>query len=379
MKIIYCIHSTSNSGGMERVLSNKVNYLSELPNYEVYIITTGQQGRDHFYDISSKVKCIDLGINYSETLEGNPIYRLFKSYVKSFKHKKELKKKLFELKADIVVSMFTSDVSFLYKIKDGSKKVLEIHFSREYRLLANRKGISKLLDVFMTSVNDKIVTKYDKFVVLTQQDKESWKKNDNIAVIYNSITGDYVQNTSLLERNSVLAIGRLSYQKNLELLIDLWFEISKIHPNWILTIVGTGNPVELQNKIDEMQLESVIELVPSTNSIQDYYLNSSLYLMTSRFEGLPMVLLEAQNFGLPIVAFDCKCGPREIITNGENGYLIEMGDNSDFIQKTILLLNDEIERKKFGKNAKDNSSKFSEQVIMKEWISLFDDLVKQNK
>lgn len=375
MKIIYCIHSTCNSGGMERVLSNKVNYLSSLPNYEIYIITTGQRGRPHFYDINPSVKCIDLDINYSETVISNPIKRIYKSFGKYLKHKNKLKEILFKLKGDIVISMFTNDVNFLYKIKDGSKKVLEIHFSREFRLLANRKGITRLLDVYMTNFNDKLVAKYDRFVVLTKQDKQSWKDHKNISVIYNSVTNSDNKIVSSLENKKVLAIGRLSFQKNLELLIELWSEISKIHLDWSLTIVGTGDSKELKNKIRMMNLENVINLVSSTNAINDYYINSSLYLMTSRFEGLPMVLLEAQNFGLPIVSLDCKCGPNEIITDGEDGFLIKMEDSSGFINKTSMLIENDSMRKEFGKKAKVNSSRFSEEVIMKQWISLFEELV----
>jgi glycosyltransferase involved in cell wall biosynthesis len=375
VKIIYCIHSTCNSGGMERVLSNKVNYLSSLPNYEIYIITTGQRGRPHFYDINPSVKCIDLDINYSETVISNPIKRIYKSFGKYLNHKNKLKEILFKLKADIVISMFTNDVNFLYKIKDGSKKVLEIHFSREFRLLANRKGLSRLLDVYMTNVNDRLVTKYDRFIVLTEQDKQSWKNHKNTSVIYNSVTNS--DNTvSLLANKNVLAIGRVSYQKNLELLIDLWSEISVNHLDWSLTIVGTGDSKELNDKITMMKLDHVINLVPSTNAINDYYINSSLYVMTSRYEGLPMVLLEAQNFGLPIVAFDCNCGPREIINDGIDGFLINNNENETFTEKCSYLMKNEDVRIMFGKHSKNNSVKFSEGEIMKQWIELFTEIVK---
>lgn len=376
MKIVYNIQSTFNSGGMERVLSNKVNYLANLPNYEVYILTTGQRGRAHFYEISSKVTCIDLGVNYSETITGNPLVRIFRSTIKYFQHKGRLKKVLYKLKADIVVSMFTNDVSFLYGIKDGSKKVLEIHFSREFRLLSKRSGIIRLMDLYATYLNDKIVAKYDRFIVLTLQDRQTWKSQDNIRVIYNSVTNSDDAIVASLDNKKVLAIGRLTFQKNLELLVELWGEISKRHPDWSLTIVGTGESKGLQDKIAKMALGDVIDHVPSTNSIFDYYKESSLYVMTSRYEGLPMVLLEAQNFGLPIVSFDCKCGPREIIGNGENGYLIENENVTDFVDKVSVLIENEALRKEFGKNAKKNSLKFSEQKIMQQWIGLFDELKK---
>ncbi|WKL45992.1 glycosyltransferase family 4 protein [Flavobacterium pectinovorum] len=378
MKIIYTIHGTCNPGGMERVLINKVNYLANLPNYDVYIITSGQRGRAPFYEISSKVKCIDLDVNYSETIEGNPIIRLYDSAIKHFRHKSRLKKKLFELKADIVVSMFTNDVDFLHKIKDGSRKILEIHFSRGFRLLKDRKGIMRLVDVYMTYLNDRIVAKYDRFVVLTHQDRESWKSKKNISVIYNAVPNGDNKIVSSLDNKKALAIGRIVYQKNMELLVDLWAEISKKHPDWILTIVCVGNSIELQEKIKSKSLDKIINLVPSTNSIEDYYIESSLYLMTSRFEGLPMVLLEAQNYGLPIVSFDCECGPREIINHKENGYIIEETNETDFVEKVSMILENETLRKEFGSNAKTNSLKFSEENIMQQWLELFKEVTNEN-
>jgi glycosyltransferase involved in cell wall biosynthesis len=375
MKIIYCIHSTCHSGGMERVLSNKVNYLANLVNYEVLIITSGQRGRPPFYEISPKVKCIDLGINYDETTKINPIVKIVKSVHKYFSHKRRLKELLFQLKADVVVSMFTNDVNFLYGIKDGSKKVLEIHFSREFRLLANRSGIMRLIDLYITYFNDRIVKKYDRFVVLTNEDKLSWKNQNNIYVIYNSITKNDESNVSLLENRKALAVGRVTHQKNLELLVDLWAEISKKHSDWSLTIVGTGNSTALQEKIKGMSLEGVVTVLPSTNSINDYYIDSSLYLMTSRYEGLPMVLLEAQNFGLPIVSFDCKCGPKEIINDGVDGFLIANEDNKAFIDKVFQIIENENLRLDFGKKAKRNSEKFSEETIMQQWVLLFERII----
>lgn len=374
MKIIYCIHSTCNSGGMERVLSNKVNYLANVPNYEIIIITTEQRGRPHFYKISSKVKCIDLGIDYSETINDGVLVKIFKSVIKYYKHKSKLKEVLISLRADIVVSMFNNDVSFLYKIKDGSKKVLEIHFCREFRLLAERKGILRMIDLYKTYSNDRLVRKYDSFVVLTEEDKHNWKNNDNITVIYNSFweNGGAI---SRLNNKNILSIGRFSHQKNFELLIDLWKEISTLHPDWCLTIIGSGDFSQILQRIKRYSLESSVRILPPTDSINNFYCESSIYLMTSRYEGFPMVLVEAQNFGLPIISVDCKCGPKEIINDGIDGFLIANGDNSGFVNKVSQLMKNDKMRIDFGKMAKVNSIKFSEEKIMHQWISLFEGII----
>lgn len=377
MKIVYCIHSTCNSGGMERVLANKVNYLANLLDYEVLIVTTEQRGKPHFYDMPSNVECIDLGINYSDTLNQNVLLKIFNSVRKYFRHKLKLKNILFDLKADVVISMFTNDVGFLYKINDGSKKIVEIHFCREFRLLAERKGILRLIDIYKTYQNDKIVRKYDSFVVLTNEDKLSWKNSKNITVIYNSFPAGEVA-VSTLKTKNILSIGRGSHQKNFELLIDLWKEISNLHPEWNLKIIGSGDFSKVKDKIKKYSLSKSVTILPPTDSIDEYYHQSSMYLMTSRYEGLPMVLIESQNFGLPIVSFDCKCGPKEIINNGLDGYLIEKNDNKNFINKVSQLIEDEEKRIDFGKQAKINSVKFSEEEIMKQWVVLFEKVLHNN-
>lgn len=377
MKIVYCIHSTCNSGGMERVLANKVNYLAKLEDYEVLIVTTEQKGRPHFYDMPANVECIDLGINYSDTLNQNILLKIFNSVKKYYRHKLKLRKKLFDLKADVVISMFTNDVGFLYKINDGSKKIVEIHFCREFRLLAERKGILRLIDIYKTYQNDKIVRKYDSFVVLTNEDKLSWKNSKNITVIYNSFPAGEVA-VSTLKRKNVLSIGRCSHQKNFELLIDLWKEISSLHSDWNLKIIGSGDFSQVIDKIEKYSLTKNVAILPPTDSINEYYQQSSIYLMTSRYEGLPMVLIESQNFGLPIVSFNCKCGPNEIINNDLDGYLIEKNDNKNFINKVSQLIENEEKRIDFGKQAKINSVKFSEEEIMKQWVVLFEKVVRNN-
>jgi glycosyltransferase involved in cell wall biosynthesis len=376
MKIIYCIHSTSNSGGMERVLSNKVNYLAKLENYEVLIITTDQQGKPHFYDIPSQVKCIDLGINYSHTVNEGILSKTFKSIIKYRSHKKRLKKILFEVKADVVISMFNNDVSFLYKINDGSKKVVEIHFCREFRLLAERKGILRLLDIYKTYVNDQIVEKYDSFVVLTYEDKKNWKASENIKVIYNALPSKAVKVSTLSNKN-IISIGRYSYQKNFELLIDIWKQLSVKHPDWNLTIIGSGDFSQISARINKYSLYDTVKILPATDSIEDFYFESSIYMMTSRYEGLPMVLVESQKFGIPIVSVDCNCGPKEIINDGVDGFLIEKGNTNDFVNKVSLLMENEKLRKSFGESAKINSLKFSEEKIMQQWISLFEEITKK--
>jgi glycosyltransferase involved in cell wall biosynthesis len=373
MKIVYCIAGTYNSGGMERVLSDKANWLSNH-GYDVVIVTTDQKGRRPFFTLDNSISCFDLGINYAENNGKSFFNKLIHYPIKQFKHKKRLTKLLKSLHSDVVVCMFNNDASFVYKINDGSRKVLEIHFSKFKKLQYGRKGLWKLVDEWRTKRDEKIVKCYDKFVVLTREDNLYWGLLPNIKVIPNARTFE-TEEIATLENKQILAVGRLVEQKGFDRLIDIWYEVCMRTKGWRLDIVGDGALRKiLQRKINEYGIEARTSIVRSTDDIKSYYLNSSIVVMTSRYEGLPMVLLEAQAFGLPIVSFECKCGPQDIITDSVDGFLIPENDNKLFTQKLVGLMNDDILLKSMGRQAIVSSERFSRDAIMKEWTNLFDAL-----
>src|SRR5574344_1117230 len=185
MKILYCIAGTYNSGGMERVLANKANYLS-AHGYEIYIVTTDQQNRPSFFDLDKRITCLDLGINYASNNGRSFWLKLLQYPYKQLLHRFSLSKTLQTIRPDITISMFCNDVSFLPRIKDGSKKILEIHFSKFKKLQYGRKGLWRLADEWRTECEDWQVKRYDRFVVLTEEDKSYWGELDNIQVIPNA-------------------------------------------------------------------------------------------------------------------------------------------------------------------------------------------------
>ena len=170
MKLIYCTHSTYNPGGMERVLLNKVTYLSVLPGWEVSVVTTDQHQRPPFYPFPAQVRMTDLEINYSDANETG-VWRKITGYLRKRKeHKKKLTALLQKEKADIVVSLYPSESSFIPAIKDGSKKVLELHYCKFFRLQYGRKGLRGVIDKWRTCQDEHLVRRFDKFVVLTHED-----------------------------------------------------------------------------------------------------------------------------------------------------------------------------------------------------------------
>lgn len=373
MKIVYTIAATYNSGGMERVLANKANWLVRN-GYEISILTTDQKARSSFFELDPRIKVYDLGINYEENNGKSFFNKLIHYPFKQWRHKKALQRLLPELKADVVVSMFCNDASILPKIKDGSSKVLEIHFSRFKRLQYGRVGIWKLADKLRNRNDLRVVSKFDKFVVLTEEDKRYWGDLDNITVIPNARSFE-VEKPAELNEKKVIAVGRYCYQKALDKLIQAWGIVCREIADWKLHLVGDGEDrAQLQKQISELGLTEKVVLGRAETDMKSVYSNSSVLALSSRYEGLPMVLLEAQAAGLPIVSFECKCGPKDVLTDGVDGILVKEGNVEGLAQGLLKLIKDETLRKQMGIAAYKNSERFSEEKVMANWVELFNEV-----
>lgn len=373
MKIIYCTHSTYNPGGMERVLLNKVTYLSALPEWEVSVVTTDQHQRPSFYPFPEKVRMTDLEINYSDDNDKG-IWKKITSYLRKRKeHKRKLTALLLKEKPDIVVSLYPSESSFIPDIKDGSKKVLELHFNKFFRIQYGRKGIIGLIDRWRTRQDERIVRRFDKFVVLTNEDKGYWGGLPNIEVIPNAAI-HVSKNYSEVKNKRVIAVGRLDYQKGFDRLIQAWKLVQHTgrFSDWKLDIFGQGEWREmLQQMIDEQGLQNTAKINPPTNAILNEYVHSSLLVMSSNYEGFGMVLVEAMSCGVPVISFDCKCGPKDIIQTGINGLLVPNGDIQALADAMMKVMENEAYRKMLSLNARKVVDTYSEQAVMSQWIRLF--------
>lgn len=375
MRIVYCIAATYNSGGMERVLANKANWLVRN-GYEVIIVTTDQRGRAPFFKLDNRIKKYDLGINYEENNGSSLLNKIVHYPFKQFRHKHALDKLLKQLNADIVISMFCNDASILPLVEDGSIKLLEIHFSRFKRLQYGRKGVWRLVDVLRSRNDLRVVSKFDRFIVLTEEDKGYWGNLSNILVIPNARTFVFDQPSELTEK-TVIAVGRYCYQKALDKLIDAWGIVCREIKDWTLRLVGDGEDREmLEKQIDRLGLTDNVILGKSETDMKSVYVGSSMLVLSSRYEGLPMVLLEAQAAGLPVVSFACKCGPKDVIDDGLDGVLVEDGNIQALAEGILRLIKDPLLRKRMGSAAYQRSDRYSEETIMTKWDHLFKELVR---
>lgn len=373
MKLLYCHCSLYNPGGMERVLLNKVVWLKAHTDWEIVIVTTDQKGKPTFYPFPDGVRMIDLGINYSDD-NGKNVFKKIGGYLwKKRLHRAKLTELLMQERPDIVVSLYPSESSFIPDIKDGSKKVLELHFNKFFRLQYNRKGLLGLIDRWRTKKDEQIVRKFDKFVVLSQEDKGYWGKLPNIEVVPNAamrMTDKYSDVTA----KRVIAVGRLDYQKSFDRLIQAWEIVQKTnkYAGWHLDIFGQGEWHDmLQQMVVERNLTKTLSINKSTNAIGDEYARSSMLVMSSHYEGFPMVMIEAMACGLPVVSFDFKCGPKDIISHGENGLIVKDGDIDGLAAAMMRLMDDEEYRNILSVNARKVTETYSEEAVMEKWMELF--------
>ena len=173
----------------------------------------------------------------------------------------------------------------------------------------------------------------------------------------------------------ILSVGRLTYQKGFDMLVEVAKDVLHKHTDWTWIILGEGEDRSLlEQKIKEHQLENRLILKGNVSHVEDYYSETGIFVMTSRYEGLPMTLLETKPYQLPAVSFDIKTGPRECIIDGENGYLIESFKKEEMIRKIELLINNQTLRKQFSRIALKDTDKFSLIQIIQQWNRMIQSL-----
>lgn len=381
IRLAYCIPSLDHSGGMERVLTAKANYLADKLNYDVNIIITDDKGTKPYFTLSERINVVQLDVNI-DNLWQYPVWKRLYLYNKKMKeYKRKLEICLCQLKPNITISLLRREINFINDIKDGSAKVGEIHFGRYKYREANfgflPNTVNKCITNRWMAQLDKKVKQLDRFVVLTHEDATYWKGLTNIMVIPNPITINNDQYSDCKPKRAI-AVGRYTYQKGFDMLLDAWKEVYKKHPDWQLIIYGGGNRDAYINRAKDLGIKSVVSCEGPVNNITEKYLNSSIFILSSRFEGLPLVLMEAMAAGLAPVAFACPCGPKDIITDEENGLLSDNGNTKELASKICELIENDKMRKELGLNAANSIKSYSLDNIMHQWNDLFQEIYKNH-
>ena len=355
--IVFFIQNFSRSAGSERVTSIIANELVKQ-GYDVSVLSICGDNTC-YYSLDNRIK----------------LYTLFNK--ESVNNRKEffavlsnLKKFYNTHKVDLVIDIFAalSIYTVILKKKFGFKNLTWEHFN--YKV---NTGMNKIGRKMAVRFSDQIVT-------LTNTDKHYYlddnKIKGKIDYIYNP--SPYQNVISNYDREHlIVSVGRLTSQKGFDRLINVW-ELVEKKCDWKLMIFGDGDDKDiLQEQIDNKHLKN-IKLMGAVKNIDEYYNKSSIYVSTARYEGLPMTMIEAQSFGIPIVSFDYDTGPKEIVNDNHNGFIIEQGDEESMIrncsEKLLLLVNNEELRTSFSHDAYNSSLRFTTDSIISKWINLLEEL-----
>lgn len=362
IKLCFVSGVIARSGGTERVGSIIASALANK-EYDVILLSCWDEGTP-FFPLDEKVEVQYL---LNPITEG----KLYRTYVYPIL---KLHRFIVRNKINIIIDIDTELARFTSYAIQGTKcrQISWEHFNYWTMLKLNEKK---------RFTAKRIIKKYaSKLVVLTEEDRkkhisEYHMPEDFVVTMPNpclsEVTTDYD-----FRHKTFLAVGRLSPQKNLSALLDAWALIYKKCLDWKVVIVGKGElESDLKAQAVRLGLKNLMFAGQSKN-VGDYYKKASCLVLSSDYEGFPMVILEAQSYGLPVISFDCKTGPRDLIQDGKNGYLVEDGNIEQFAEKMLMFTQSEEMAHQMSKRAADGVQQYNLNNITKKWCDLIDTVIR---
>lgn len=360
LNICFLSGDMSRTGGTERVLSIIANELSKQKNkFNIHILSITNENNTSYFNLENEIK--------NDRILKSKDVNFKKQYfqvVKGIRH--YIKENNIDILIDVevIASLFSIPATRFTKTKLISWEHFNFYEDNGSHL---RIYARKLAARFSNCI-----------ITLTEHDKQNYLNNldikGKVEYIYNPIeeVDDIECN---IKSKQIISVGRLTYQKGFDMLCDVAKVVLKDNKGWKWLILGDGEDKDkLRSKIKEYGLENKLILKGNVSNVEEYYKNSSLYVMTSRFEGLPMTLLEAKTYKLPIVSFNCLTGPSEIVKNNINGYLINPENVEAMSNKLNILMNDENKLKEFSSNAQIDIEKFELKPIIERWIEVLENV-----
>ena len=380
MKILYLIDKMTQLAGLERILTCKMNYLAEHTEHIIFLSTYDQQNCALSFQLNERITYKPFDAHIPARM-GISLIRWIQTYYlarKRFKHK--FNDILHQVQPDIIIC-----TGYAYPILDiiintcnkkDVKTIMESHIKSDTVSMTNYVYNHALTRLF--SVWDRHIIRSLRhctcIVTLTQEDKTFWKHyTERIEVIPNMLTIT-PQKVVDYQAKRVIAAGRYVRQKGYDLLLEAWRLIGDNLNGWHLYVFGNEDRTPYQQLVDQYNLSNSVHLLPATPNIVEEFSKSSIYVMSSRFEGFPLVLGEAMSCGLPCVSFDCPNGPRDIIKDGEDGIIAENGNVEALSQALIRLMSDNVLRQAMGERASINIMRLNPEIIMERWNDLFSNL-----
>ncbi len=377
MKILYLIPSLCHSGGMERILTAKANWLV-THGYTVTIITTEKHESNPFFQINENINIVNFNVDFNSHVNKPLLYKIFYHIRKIKTYRKKLDDFLSKQPHDIIISLCGKEIEFISSYKKISRVYAELHFTKNYKelsLTSKKSIIHNLLNKYLSFRLMRHTRRLDALIVLTPTEKELWSKcNRNVIQIYNALPLKSKKHVIATTDARAIAVGQLLPVKGFDMLIKAWEIVHNAIPSLKLDIYGDGYlKNELLLQIRAANLEDTVTLKGTSTHIQEELERSSLYVMSSRNEGFPMILIEAAAAGLPIISYDCPTGPREIIEHNVSGLLVPPNDIDQLANCIITLANDINLQQRLSENIAKRYADFDFEKIMRQWDAIFMD------
>ncbi|MCU4482545.1 glycosyltransferase family 4 protein [Acinetobacter ursingii] len=338
MKILFLINSLKNKSGSERMAIELANKMSAIKGYDITLLNRESTKNSTAYPVAKNVKVV--------ALNGN----LFQFY-------RKLKKHVFSNKYDAVIVHNMGKLSLLCTLVPNIKKLVIL----EHVSFVSRPQKVKILTKLL-------YRKIDQVVVLTQNDKIEFDKFHSNVIVIPNFSPFLIALNPKHSTKQIVTIGRLTDQKNYIHLLEAWKEIYNLIPDWKLNIYGEGEHLQLLTDYIEQNSLNNVFLKGTTSNIQKVYEQSTFFVMSSKYEGLPMVLIEAQSFGLPIVSYNCPYGPSDIISSNKNGLLVEDQNVQKLADAILQLASSPDLLQQFSQNSLLNAANYQPEQILQMWI-----------
>lgn len=383
MKIAYVYSTMAVTGGTERIITEKANYLAERYEYDVTIISCFQSpDEENFFKLSPKVKQINLGIPWNSQYKYKYPKKIWIKWKLNRLLKKSISQSVQQVDPDILIGVSRFKANYISSIKCRGKKIIECHevkYNTLYDAGVNRSFPVRVFMKIYEHIYFRAIERHaDAIVTLTEEDMLLWKQAKHKEVIPNFSTMPISQYSDCTSKR-VIAVGRLAWEKGFGRLIQIWTIVSSRHPDWHLDIFGGGGMYDTLQALIKIYKTKNVTFHNFTLDISQEYAASSICAVTSYFEGFSLVLLEAMKHGVPCVAFDCPFGPRSIINNFYSGFLVNDGDIRVFAERLCRLIEDEELRKQFSKTSIDLASSFDVDITMDMCKNFYERLVKMKR